>query len=148
MCKRDQAALSSFAPDLVDGTPYGQGAIGHHQHRCAQITQDAQPRLGRLAMTRPHRQYLFASVAHGTEHDQQRHLVFLQPSLDVDAIRPGVDQLTLVQSALLPGLKLFLSLGPQASDGRGRQRRAVAQQTPQCQFEVPLRQSVQVELGQ
>ena len=145
--------LRGLGPDLVHGAPDGQAAIGQHQARRRQaavpkIAQHGSPRLGRLAVTGPHRQDLLAAVAPGADDDQQGRLVLLQPGLHVDAVGPGVDQLPVVQTPLLPGLELLFPHRPQTGDGRGRQGRPVAQQASQSQLEVSLRQPMQVELGQ
>ncbi len=147
------ALLRRLRPYLVGSAPDRQAAVGHEQPRCAQttiaqVTQQLQPGLGRLAITGLDGQHLLTAVAHGADDDQQGSLVLLQSGLDVDAIGPDVNQLAVVQSALLPGLKLFLPLGPQTANGRSRQGGTITQQSPQRQLEVALRQAVQVELGQ
>ena len=147
------ALVRCLWPHLFGGAPDREAPVGHQQQRgpqtpIAQVAQDLQPGLRRLAVAGPHGQYLFPAITHGADDDQQGRLVLLQPGLDVDAIRPRIHQFAVVETSLSPSLQLLLPLRPQPANGRSRQGSAVAQKPPQSQFEVTLRQPVQVELGQ
>ena len=91
------ALVRRLRPHLFGGAPDREAPVGHQQQRgpqtpIAQVAQDLQPGLRRLAVAGPHGQYLFAAITHGADDDQQGRLVLLQPGLDVDAIRPRVHQ--------------------------------------------------------
>ena len=128
-----------------------QVAVGHQQLRHAQppgleAPQHCGPRLRRLAEARRHGEDFLGAVRHGPDDDQQGRLVLLEARLHIDPVRPGVDQLPARERALLPPGVLPDPLLPQPAHRGLRQRRPVAQQAPQRQFEVPLGQAVQVQL--
>ena len=113
-----------------------------------QIAQYARPRLCRFAIARDNRQDFFAPIAHRADDHQESGFLLLKTGFDVDPVRPGVDELAVIQSSAAPGVVFDDPLLTQTSDRGRRQRRSLAQQAAQRQLEVVLRQTVQVKLWQ
>ena len=145
--------LGRVRPDLRQTCPDTEVPVGRQQDRrrkatVPKIAKYVRPRLTRFAIAWDDRQNLLTTVAHRTDDDQKSGLLLFEPGFDIDAVRPGVDELAIIQSSRAPGVVFDDPLVPQTSDRRRRQRRSFAQETAQRQLEVTLGQTVQVQLRQ
>jgi hypothetical protein len=112
------------------------------------VTQQIRPRLGRFAVAVGQRDQLLAAIRPHADHHQQAEFVFLQPDVDMNAVRPQIYIVHIRQIALSEGALLGLPLLGQLRDHRRRQAFRRAEKLAQGGHEVPARQAVQVQQRQ
>src|SRR5207249_4602498 len=124
-----------------EGSPNPEVAVGDEGQRLAQApisqgAKDVSPGVLRLPVPDLHRQELLGPVWSRPQQGEQAAVLFLQPSPQVDAVRPDVDEASVIESTLAPGLVLLPPSLLESEDRVGRQRCRFSEQLSEDRLEV------------
>jgi len=147
------ALLAGRGEHLAQRAPEPECAVADREHRGPHpapgaVTQQVRPGLGGLPVAIAQGDQLLTPVrAHPDQHEQAQFVLF-KADVDVDAVRPQVDEVHSGQIAGGEGALLGLPRLGQLRDHRRRQPGRGAEELAQGRGEVPGREPMQVQQRQ